>query len=213
VRLDDAQIERYSRQLILPEIGPGGQATLAGARVAIASTGAAAERVVAYLAAAGVGTLALPPTLRQLVDPAQSDVTLEALPAVTVAVRSGEPDASFDAALGEAGHDTVRASHAFWVCDGRVAELPPCAVCAAAALGPPEKAEAVLVPLRDALLGTIVATEIVKALLGLGTSLRGHVLTYEPESATFTRTPVAARATCPCLRGAVPADGRSVRPA
>lgn len=62
MRLDDLQIERYSRQLVLPEIGPRGQATLAAARVTIATTGAAAERVVAYLAAAGVGTLALPPS-------------------------------------------------------------------------------------------------------------------------------------------------------
>jgi molybdopterin/thiamine biosynthesis adenylyltransferase len=57
MRLDDEQIERYSRQLILQEVGPRGQERLLAARVAVVGTDAAAERVVAYLAAAGVGAI------------------------------------------------------------------------------------------------------------------------------------------------------------
>ena len=59
MRLHDEQIERYSRQLILAEVGPRGQEKLGAARVAVVGTDVAAERVVAYLAAAGVGTLGL----------------------------------------------------------------------------------------------------------------------------------------------------------
>lgn len=123
--------------------------------------------------------------------------------------RPDEPQATFDAGLVEAGsggalRGVAPAVRSFWVAGGRVAELPPCATCATAALGPAIEVAPLLAPLRDALLGTIVATEIVKALLGLGTGLRGHVLIYDPESATFARTPVTARATCACSRGAAP---------
>ncbi len=190
IPLDDEQIERYSRQIVLAEIGPLGQAKLAAARVAIAASGAAAERAAAYLAAAGVGTLALAPSMQDLVDPAQPDVTLESL--------TDEPGVVFDAALVAAGQDTPHAARSFWVSDGRLAEEPPCSACAVAALGPAAPIAAVLAPLRDALLGTIVATEIVKALLGLGVGLRGRVLSYDPQSATFATTQVGGRPDCAC---------------
>ena len=51
--LDDERIERYSRQLILAEIGPHGQERLLAARVAVVGGDAAAARLIAYLAAAG----------------------------------------------------------------------------------------------------------------------------------------------------------------
>ena len=77
---DDAYVERYSRQLILAEIGPRGQERLAAARVAIPARGAAAEHVIAYLAAAGVGTLAIAPEQRALVDPDQPGIQVKTLP-------------------------------------------------------------------------------------------------------------------------------------
>ena len=200
MRLDDARIERYSRQLILSEIGPHGQARLAGARVAIVGSGPAAERVVSYLAAAGVGTLALTAALRAFVDPAQPDVRLEPL--------APEPNVPFDAALANAGaSDTAAATvpapwarRTFWIADGRAAEIPPCRDCAAAALGAPAPVPPTLAPLRDALLGTVVATEIVKALVDIGTPLRHHVLTYDPTTASLTTARVEPRTHCPCRR-------------
>lgn len=199
--LDDAQVERYSRQLILQEIGPRGQARLMQSRVAITVTGPAAERATAYLAAAGIGTLALPPALHTLVDPAHSDVRIEALAlhaAPGLAVPGSADAYTFDAALVSPAAEDVapRARHTFWITGGRAAELPPCATCAVAALGPDAPVGDALAPLRDALLGTVVATEIVKALLKIGTPLIGHVLAYDAETATVTTTPVAPRAAC-----------------
>jgi len=54
--LNDAQIERYSRQLILPEVGSAGQQRLQRASVLVTrcAAGAVATR---YLVAAGVGRL------------------------------------------------------------------------------------------------------------------------------------------------------------
>ena len=192
---DDAYVERYSRQLILAEIGPRGQERLAAARVAVAARGAAADRVVAYLAAAGVGTLAVAAEQFGLVDPEQPGMRVETL----------QPEAAaFDAALvdADAASDAVAARHRFWIAGGRAAETPPCPDCAAAVLGAARAVADPLATLRDAVLGTVVATEIVKAIVGVGAPLGGRVLTYEPATATLTTTVVAPRLDCRRCAGA-----------
>jgi molybdopterin/thiamine biosynthesis adenylyltransferase len=55
--LTETQIERYSRQIILPEVGGRGQERLLSASVAIVGTGPANSAVMVYLAAAGVGSM------------------------------------------------------------------------------------------------------------------------------------------------------------
>jgi adenylyltransferase/sulfurtransferase len=53
------QIRRYSRQLILSEVGGGGQARLLASRVMIVGAGGLGSPAALYLAAAGVGTIGL----------------------------------------------------------------------------------------------------------------------------------------------------------
>lgn len=55
--LSDTQLERYARHIVLKEIGGAGQARLLGAHVAIVGAGGIGCPVIAFLAAAGVGTL------------------------------------------------------------------------------------------------------------------------------------------------------------
>ncbi len=58
-KLSHAEIARYSRHLIMPEVGMEGQRKLKAARVLMIGTGGLGAPLGMYLAAAGVGTLGL----------------------------------------------------------------------------------------------------------------------------------------------------------
>ena len=58
-RMNDDQLLRYSRHILLPEIGVEGQARIDAARVLIVGAGGLGSPAALYLAAAGVGTIIL----------------------------------------------------------------------------------------------------------------------------------------------------------
>lgn len=59
VSLDDSEIERFNKHLLLREIGVKGQKRIKAAKVLIVGAGALGSAVIQYLAAAGVGTIGI----------------------------------------------------------------------------------------------------------------------------------------------------------
>ena len=58
-QLNFSDFERYGRQMLLPEIGQLGQSQLKSSRVLVIGVGGLGCPCIAYLAAAGVGSISL----------------------------------------------------------------------------------------------------------------------------------------------------------
>ena len=99
--LTDAQIDRYSRQIIVPHIGGRGQERLLAARVLHRWRRARHRSAVAYLAGAGVGSIFLKPSADQRVFSEKRELN----PDVRV---TDELEATVDLALVIVGSEAAR---------------------------------------------------------------------------------------------------------
>ena len=57
--LSDENLERYARQVIMPEVGEDGQERLLAARALVVGAGGLGSPVILYLAAAGIGSITI----------------------------------------------------------------------------------------------------------------------------------------------------------
>lgn len=238
------EIERYSRQIILPGVGAAGQELLQQARVLVVGAGGLGSPALLYLAAAGVGkigliendTLEISNLQRQVLyqspDLGQAKVELAAHrlrglnPGVSVetyALRLDLAtalkilpeydlilDASDNFATRYAVNDAALACHkplifgAAEAYSGQVGVLNfrggPCYRC----LFPEPPASApscaeigVLGPVVG-VVGSLMAGEAIKLLLGIGEPLTGKLLIYEALESNFRTIRFGQRSDCAC---------------
>lgn len=226
VRLNDSQVERFSRQIILPELGAARQGALIEGSAAVVADTEVLELISVYLAAAGVGrTMALAPRkqgsaaereeagrLASLLVDHNPQARLEvcfAENAIGLAAKAGVVVCMDPAILRELSPACRRAKVPLlwgeaaksYLLAGADCENSPCALCgrALARQSEGEAAEASLSP-APSLLASILAVEAIKVLAGLETALCGLLLRLDCGRWRFSRYKVAARAYCPICR-------------
>jgi hypothetical protein len=101
--LTDAQIDRYSRQIIVPHIGGRGQERLLAARILLAGDARDIEAPLAYLVGAGVGSI----MLKLSADQSLSTETRELNADVSVTIADGSKN-RVDLALVVIGSENAR---------------------------------------------------------------------------------------------------------
>jgi adenylyltransferase/sulfurtransferase len=101
--LDPEQLDRYSRHIIMDEVGPEGQGRLLDARVLCLGAGGLGSPIIQYLAAAGVGHLGIADddvversNLQRQVIHGESDVGRSKVESAADFVAEQNPDVSVD---------------------------------------------------------------------------------------------------------------------
>jgi molybdopterin-synthase adenylyltransferase len=208
--LSDAQIERFSRQIILPQIGASGQQRLLHSSAALAGDGALAEHVALYLSGAGIGPLALHGRDRERVRAELLDLNPEvqiSLPSEAFGARDADvliacdvaPDALERAAalrrpLVAGGAE----ADAGWLVVAADAGI--CAACAG------RQATARRSPLRTSpgaavgVVGSLMALAVLKVCLEIGELPRGW-LQFDGVRSTLTEHPLVRATQCPACAG------------
>jgi molybdopterin/thiamine biosynthesis adenylyltransferase/rhodanese-related sulfurtransferase len=216
--LTPEQRERYSRHLLIPEIGLEGQTKLLESKVLLLGAGGLGSPTALYLAAAGVGTLGvvddddvdLSNLQRQVIHTtdrigvAKVDSAEQSINAINPDVEVVKYKTRLDAAnIMEIidGYDVIvdgadNFPTRYLLNDASVrAGIPP-----PAELAPSCGANGVLGVLPGTM-GLLQATEVVKLVTGAGEPLVGRLLLYEALGATFTELKVRRDPECPiCSR-------------
>ncbi len=220
MRLSDRQIERYSRQILLREVGGTGQKALLAARVLVIGSGAALDTALTYLAGSGIGTLDV---LRDAAPAGASAPPFAPLRSRNADVRLGEPDRARTAAP---AHDLVvvlpgdagaaletalptgepRTGGVALRTDARgrlgLAIVPTAAGCLACreigsecASAPPAPGPTDVAGRASA--GALAALVVCRWLLGLEPSPAARALLLDADGVSWREEPLATRTPCP----------------
>src|ERR687884_340892 len=189
--LTKEQRERYSRHLLVPEIGLEGQVKLLESKVLLLGAGGLGSPTALYLAAAGVGTLGIIEDYDVIVDGVDNFPTRYLLNDATVRLDIPVVSASI---LGFDGQLSVFKPHD-GPCYRCLYPVPP-----PAELAPSCGANGVLGVLPGTM-GLLQATEVIKLVTGAGEPLIGRLLLYDALAASFTELKVRRDPECPiCSR-------------
>lgn len=221
IALSDAQIERYSRQIILPEVGGVGQARLAAARIVLAGTGPTAQVAGRYLAGAGIGHLTLSAGAdgtAAALRAGNSEITVAVAPeplrlrddvAITVALAADLDPMALTALADRARRRAVPLVAAVSTAAGGGLHIDGsagvCAACAAAAwqaAGADTAAADLLAPMSAAVLGAELALAALAIALEHPHARRGASFIFDAASAALLPGRPVARPDCAVCRPA-----------
>ena len=248
--LDDAQLERYARHVILDEVGEEGQLKLLSARVLVVGAGGLGAPVLMYLAAAGIGTLGIVDhdtvdlsNLQRQVIHSTDDIGVPKVRSAAERIELINPEieviehrmrlgpdnaerlfADYDLIVDGSDNFSARylsnetcvklkkplVSAAVVRFEGQLSTFKPhvdgpCYRCLF-----PEPPDADIVPRCDTVgifgaitgvMGSLQATEVLKEILGLGTSMAGHLLLFDALDQTFRKIKTAKDPGCPVCGG------------
>ena len=206
--LSDAQIDRFSRQIVLPQIGGRGQERLLASSVAVAGHGALAEIVALSLAGAGIGRIALlgagHETLRADLLDLNPDVRVSDLDSVEVDILVAcdvtltelERAASSGRPLVAGGID----DEGGWLVVGESSGV--CASCAGRA-ATARRGTACRAPTVPAvgIVGSLMSIAILKQRLGLGEAARPIWLRFDARRSMLSQHPIEPVPDCPVCTG------------
>jgi molybdopterin/thiamine biosynthesis adenylyltransferase len=152
------EIVRYSRHILLAEVGGLGQARLKAARVLVIGAGGLGSPLILYLAAAGVGTIGV------IDDDAVELSNLQ------------RQIAHATARLGMKKVDSAAAAAPCYRC--LYPEAPPDGLV-------PSCGEAGVLGAVTGVMGTLQATEVLKEILAIGETLSGRLLIWDALATRF----------------------------
>ncbi len=245
VVLSKAQQQRYSRHLLIPEVGTAGQSKLLESKVLLVGAGGLGSPAALYLAAAGVGTLGIidfdvvdvsnlqrqilhttdrvgekkVDSARKTIQALNPDVTVVPHEEMLVADNVERIIAGYDVILDgtdtfetryllndaavAAGIPVVHAS--VFRFEGQLTTfIPyegPCYRCLYPSPPPPELAPgcsvAGVLGVVPGIMGLLQANEVLKVLLGIGTTLAGRLLLFDALETEFTELTLRRDPACP----------------
>jgi molybdopterin/thiamine biosynthesis adenylyltransferase/rhodanese-related sulfurtransferase len=255
--LTAAQRQRYSRHLLIPEVGSAGQAKLLASKVLLVGAGGLGSPAALYLAAAGVGTIGLidfdvvdlsnlqrqvvhttdrvgvpkVESARRSITALNPDVRVVTYEEMLLADNVERVIAGYDVVVDgtdtfetryllndaavAAGIPVVHAS--VYRFEGQLSTFVPyegpCYRCLYPTPPPPELAPGCSVVgvlgVVPGMMGLLQATEALKVLLGIGTTLSGRLLLFDALEMEFTELRLRRDPACPVCSDAARATRES----
>ncbi len=223
--LNDDDLERYARQVIMPDMGEAGQEALLAGKVLVVGAGGLGAPAIFYLAAAGVGTITIidmdnvsRTDLNRQIIYTSADVGMTKVARAAAAAAALNPDIAIQShaeRLGMNNVDALLQTHDVVLDGGAVRSEGQVAVFQSNCPGfedtacfrcvfpempdasqAPGCSEAGILGPVTGIIGSMQALEAIKLLSGIGSSLTGRLQLFDGSHGSFMEITTARRQDC-----------------